>query len=300
MNYRKIHDFIINKAESVRGKPRTYHTGRKLLSGSGLHLHHIIPRSMGGTDEGVNIAILTPREHYIIHWLLFKIHGGSMATAFRMMSDGKYTSHGYMSSKMYENLVLESMASRPVGWRDRLAEQNRMVSKTQKWIESNKKVLNFIHSNKDVRDNHLEAMKRRSENPEWRERHSEHLKRMHASDSYKKNHKEAMDKLRDSDFYKERIKDNGRKIKESKSWQESKRVNAIKNSIPVIGVSIDNGQEICIIGASDAKANGFIGSKITSVIKGRRNKHKGCLWRVATREDVARLRPNHEWLSLTE
>ena len=35
--------------------------------------HHILPKCMGGVDEN-NITYLTPREHYIAHWLLCKIH----------------------------------------------------------------------------------------------------------------------------------------------------------------------------------------------------------------------------------
>jgi hypothetical protein len=35
--------------------------------------HHIIPRSLGGSDEKTNLATLTAREHFICHWLLTKM-----------------------------------------------------------------------------------------------------------------------------------------------------------------------------------------------------------------------------------
>lgn len=35
--------------------------------------HHIIPRSLGGSDDESNLVALTAREHYIVHVLLFKI-----------------------------------------------------------------------------------------------------------------------------------------------------------------------------------------------------------------------------------
>jgi hypothetical protein len=38
--------------------------------------HHILPRSLGGTDEKHNLVDLTAREHFICHWLLVKIHTG--------------------------------------------------------------------------------------------------------------------------------------------------------------------------------------------------------------------------------
>ena len=35
--------------------------------------HHICPTSMGGRDHPENVVLLTPREHFICHLLLFKI-----------------------------------------------------------------------------------------------------------------------------------------------------------------------------------------------------------------------------------
>lgn len=54
--------------------------------------HHIIPRSMGGTDESDNLVKLTFREHFIAHLLLVKITTGidkeRMARAVLLM--GRY------------------------------------------------------------------------------------------------------------------------------------------------------------------------------------------------------------------
>lgn len=38
--------------------------------------HHIIPRSLGGTNDKNNLVDLTAREHFICHWLLVKMHTG--------------------------------------------------------------------------------------------------------------------------------------------------------------------------------------------------------------------------------
>ena len=61
---------------------RIYYTlcsSRKSLSekwkpGSGLHRHHIVPRHSGGTDDDSNYTYLTPREHVIAHYLLWRIY----------------------------------------------------------------------------------------------------------------------------------------------------------------------------------------------------------------------------------
>lgn len=48
--------------------------------------HHIIPKSMGGTNDRENIIRLTAREHFIAHWLLWRIHKNrQMGFAFSKM-----------------------------------------------------------------------------------------------------------------------------------------------------------------------------------------------------------------------
>lgn len=41
-----------------------------------IERHHIIPRSLDGTDEKHNLVDLTAREHFICHWLLTKMYTG--------------------------------------------------------------------------------------------------------------------------------------------------------------------------------------------------------------------------------
>lgn len=48
--------------------------------------HHIIPKSLGGVDTADNLVSLTARQHYVAHWMLWKIYGGVMTTAFNYMN----------------------------------------------------------------------------------------------------------------------------------------------------------------------------------------------------------------------
>lgn len=75
MNYQAIYDQIIE-----RSKTRTLDTYTEK--------HHIVPKCMGGTNFKSNIAILTAREHFIAHWLLYRIYpdNKSISHAFWMMS----------------------------------------------------------------------------------------------------------------------------------------------------------------------------------------------------------------------
>lgn len=53
--------------------------------------HHILPKSLGGTDDPENLIYLTAEEHFLAHMLLAKMHGGAMwhaAQAMTMKRDG--------------------------------------------------------------------------------------------------------------------------------------------------------------------------------------------------------------------
>jgi hypothetical protein len=71
-----------------------------------FEFHHVIPKSMGGNESIENYIPLTAREHYLAHYLLWKIHHNSeMSCAFHFMNHEKQ--YKILSSKTYENIRLE-------------------------------------------------------------------------------------------------------------------------------------------------------------------------------------------------
>lgn len=77
MDYNRIYYQIIERAKV-----------RILSDTEYFENHHIVPLSMGGSNLEENIVKLLAREHYICHWLLYKIHKNSeMAYAWWMMSN---------------------------------------------------------------------------------------------------------------------------------------------------------------------------------------------------------------------
>lgn len=85
--YSRCYYSIINRAKS------------RVLEGY-VETHHIIPRSLGGTDELTNLIRLTAREHYICHLLLPKMTTGTsyqkMMYTYIIMSGRKlYNSKKY-------------------------------------------------------------------------------------------------------------------------------------------------------------------------------------------------------------
>ena len=76
--------------------------------------HHIIPRSLGGSDEADNLVDLTAREHFICHWLLIKMYSGEskakMVYALNgMKRNGQHTKRyeTKITSRVYKNLKKE-------------------------------------------------------------------------------------------------------------------------------------------------------------------------------------------------
>lgn len=81
-------------------------------------VHHIVPKSLGGTNEKSNLVSLTARQHYIAHWMLWKAVGGVAGRSFFMMSNfgkyGKVNSKTYdLARKDYSQQVSEQMARKP-------------------------------------------------------------------------------------------------------------------------------------------------------------------------------------------
>ncbi len=73
--------------------------------------HHVIPKSLNGSNDISNIAILTPREHFICHLLLTKMvvgpHRRSMWYASYMMCKGsnRYKPNARTYEKLKQNMI---------------------------------------------------------------------------------------------------------------------------------------------------------------------------------------------------
>lgn len=95
MDYKKHYELLIETRKN-----------RVVDISSYYEKHHIIPRSMGGTDSEDNLILLTAREHFIAHWLLWRIHGNQqMAFAFFSMCKMSNYSNK-VSSRIYEEAKL--------------------------------------------------------------------------------------------------------------------------------------------------------------------------------------------------
>jgi hypothetical protein len=118
----------------------------KTSKAPGDERHHIVPRSLNGADDLSNIAFISPREHFICHWLLTKIYPTGeehwkMINAFRMMRAENLNQQRYstkITSRVYENLKKEYSAlqstrvsgkNNPMYGRTHTEEAKRAISK---------------------------------------------------------------------------------------------------------------------------------------------------------------------------
>lgn len=78
--------------------------------------HHIVPRSMGGSDDSSNLIKLSLREHFIAHWLLFNSYRNeSMTSAFMLMNNRQ---NKRVNSKTYAILKEHATAQSSQRWQD--------------------------------------------------------------------------------------------------------------------------------------------------------------------------------------
>lgn len=97
MDYKKHYDFLIGKANN-RELPKDVYSEK----------HHILPKCLGGNNNKENVVKLLPKEHYIAHLLLFRLHPNNqkLVFAFWMMCNGnrKKNRKYVVSGKIYEEI----------------------------------------------------------------------------------------------------------------------------------------------------------------------------------------------------
>jgi len=105
MDYKAIYYKIIEKAKKETENGNRY-VGY-------YEKHHIIPKSLGGTNKKENLVKLTAREHFICHWLLVKMYDkgtterNKMLCALWRMQCINENHQRYINSHVYEKLRIE-------------------------------------------------------------------------------------------------------------------------------------------------------------------------------------------------
>jgi len=159
VDYQRIYNQIIERAKSRINKGY-------------VEKHHIIPKSMGGDNSSKNIVELTSREHFIVHWLLYRIYPNesSMIYSFWMMSNRfkNFSSIAYEEARInFSKAISEHMLSNKHPFRgkthsDKTKELISMKRKLQgnKWngrlhTKESKKKMSESAKNRDMSEDDL-------------------------------------------------------------------------------------------------------------------------------------------------
>ena len=104
MNYTNIYNNLMQRAQS------------RTIS-SGYEIHHILPKSLGGSNTKSNLVKLTLREHFLAHRLLTKMFDGQarkkMYFAYYRLSNRHHIQTGrfYEKSKLQAKTYLSEIHS---------------------------------------------------------------------------------------------------------------------------------------------------------------------------------------------
>ena len=81
---------------------------RPIVKEQGYEIHHIIPKSLGGTNKKSNLVKLTYREHYIAHRMLVKMYKGrdrckmSLALNSLLKFRNQHRYHNGLNARQFE------------------------------------------------------------------------------------------------------------------------------------------------------------------------------------------------------
>lgn len=161
MNYKKIYDDFMHSRLLLKNER---HIKRK--NGEYFEGHHILPKSKGGlgvSSRGLNndnIVYLTAREHFLAHWILWRIYRDrSTALAFHKMISFNKFQERIKSSIAYEEARLA------------FSETN----KGNKYGKGQKKVITDKH--KQAISQFMKGRWLGTRNPFYGKKHSEESKR---------------------------------------------------------------------------------------------------------------------------
>lgn len=201
MNYEKLYSqFIVSRkikeADWLKGEEKylTFNYDKRRNVRAYLkevygytECHHILPKSLGGNDEGDNLIYLTAEDHIHAHILLGKIHGGKSWYAVQYIMGNHKKYKRLPTKKMIKNAAFARVQQgKAMGGKNHHMFGKHHTEETRK-----KMVLAWTEERK-------ENLRTKIKSPEWREA-NKHVRKA-SSERWKKNHpmknKASLEKMR--------------------------------------------------------------------------------------------------------
>lgn len=147
MNYSKIYNNLIKKRQDSPAEEG--------------EIHHILPRSMGGSNDKSNLVKLTYREHFFAHLLLYKIHRNKETSqAFCMMAlINNHNKRNYNVCTTFNNLAIRlSSENTLLSWATPESRAKRIKALNTKEATTKMSMASIAyHSNPDNKEQHIIA-----------------------------------------------------------------------------------------------------------------------------------------------
>lgn len=160
--YENIYNKIIERAKT-----------RKLDSFTSIEVHHIIPKSLGGSDDKSNLVVLTLKEHFIVHLLLTKIYPNEpkMIRAFLIMCR-KNPNKSAESFKILKENVKNLMSKQSLEYHSNPSNKEKFAQYSiDNWKNSEYREKQALARNNYITDKYREqrskAAKKLHEDPEF-------------------------------------------------------------------------------------------------------------------------------------
>lgn len=140
---------------------------RKKASGVYYEKHHIVPKCLGGDNTKQNLVLLTAKEHYICHLILYYLHPNNRGLALAYTKFNKIHKKGANQFSKVRQEAVKRISG----------HNNPMYGKTHS--DSVKKKISQVHKGKKISDElkQIWSVQRSGENNWWKgKNHSEESK----------------------------------------------------------------------------------------------------------------------------
>jgi hypothetical protein len=128
LNYQRIYaEFIASR--------KTLEPGL-VASGQYKERHHIVPRSMGGSNAKDNLIWLTAGDHFFAHEVLARVYGGKMWIALGLMAHG--------NSKSAKNITVNHRTYAAIRRRS-VIEVTKLISGDNHWLKDESRKSKWVH-----------------------------------------------------------------------------------------------------------------------------------------------------------
>lgn len=150
--YKKVYNKIIRRAKK-RGLDKNSLEGY-------YEKHHIVPKCLGGDNKKDNLVLLTAKEHFIAHRILYRLHPDNyklLMAVIAMLSPGNVNNHretvSLSTAQYYRKLHADSLRGKHLSeqTRKKISDGNKGRKLSQEQVELLRRINTGKHPTEETR-----------------------------------------------------------------------------------------------------------------------------------------------------